>query len=155
MQPSGGVFRHGFLIVIPGRCEASNPECAIPESGPSDHPGMTLPNVTPLRALARPERAVLAHHLDQHAFAQAPVGDAQTRQREGFADRVENGAAGQHQIGALDADAIIVGAFLVAHVAQALDDGGDVGIVHPDAVDPPAIVARQIEMDPGKRRHRA
>ena len=102
-----------------------------------------------------PERAVLAHHLDQHALAQAAVGDAQARQREGVADRVENGAAGQHQIGALDADAIVVGALLVAHAEQPLDDGGDVGIVHPDAVDAAAVVARQIEMDAGQRRHGA
>jgi hypothetical protein len=27
--------------VIPGRCEASNPESRDSESGPSDHPGMT------------------------------------------------------------------------------------------------------------------
>ena len=54
----------------------------------------------------RLQRAVLAHHLDQHALAQAPIGDPQPRQRERMADRVENGAARQHQIGALDADAI-------------------------------------------------
>jgi hypothetical protein len=28
-------------IVIPGRCEASNPESRDSGSGPSDHPGMT------------------------------------------------------------------------------------------------------------------
>src|SRR3978361_2328956 len=39
---------HGFLLsllfiiaVIPGRCEASNPESRDSGSGPSDHPGMT------------------------------------------------------------------------------------------------------------------
>jgi len=76
-------------------------------------------------------------------------------QRKRIADRIENGAAGQHQVGALDADAIIAGAFLVAHAEQPLDHGGDVGIVHPDAVDPPAIVACEIEMNPGERRHGA
>jgi hypothetical protein len=29
------------VIVIPGRCEASNPESRDSGSGPSDHPGMT------------------------------------------------------------------------------------------------------------------
>src|ERR1700689_5372419 len=90
--------------------------------------------------------AVLAHHLDQHALAQAAVGDAQPWQRERVADRIEDGATRQHQVGALDADAIVAGALLVAHTKQARDHGGDVGILQPDAVDAAAIVAREIEM---------
>src|SRR5581483_10234835 len=31
-----------FNTVIPGRCEASNPESRDSGSGPSDHPGMTV-----------------------------------------------------------------------------------------------------------------
>src|SRR6202035_3662759 len=31
------------MAVIPGRCEASNPESRDSGSGPSDHPGMTIP----------------------------------------------------------------------------------------------------------------
>ena len=65
-----------------------------------------------------------------------------------LADRVENGAARQHQIGALDADTIIAGALLIAHAEQARDGRGDIGIAHPDAIDPAAIVAREVEMDP-------
>src|SRR5690348_12944404 len=34
--------------VIPGRCEASNPESRDSESGPSDHPGMTRGNTMPV-----------------------------------------------------------------------------------------------------------
>ena len=49
--------------------------------------------------------AVLAHHLHQHAFAQAAVGDAQPLARKRAADRFEDGAAGEHQVGALGADA--------------------------------------------------
>ena len=50
---------------------------------------------------------------------------------------------------------LIGGAFLIAHAEQARDGRGDIRIAHPDAVDPAAIVARQIEMDAGQRRHRA
>ena len=45
--------------------------------------------------------AVLAHHLHQHAFAQAAIGDAQARAREGAPDRLQDRAAGKHQVGAL------------------------------------------------------
>src|SRR3954467_2189505 len=113
--------------------------------GPTSEERLTLSRSSPSHELARPERAVLAHHLDQHALAQAAVGDAQPRQREGIADRIQNGAAGQHQIGALDADAIIVGALLVAHAAQPLDHRGDISTVHPDAIDAATVVARQIK----------
>ena len=71
------------------------------------------------------------------------------------ADGIEDGAARQHQIGALDADAIIAGALLIAHAKQPRDGRGDIRIAHPDAVDPAAVVAQQIEMDAGQRRHRA
>ena len=99
--------------------------------------------------------AVLAHHLHQHAFAQAAVGDAQPLARKGAADRFENGAAGEHQIGALRADAGVGDAVLVAHGEQPLDHGRDLCIVHPAAVDAAALVARQFEIDAGDRRHRA
>jgi hypothetical protein len=35
------VFGIGADTVIPGRCEASNPESRDSGSGPADHPGMT------------------------------------------------------------------------------------------------------------------
>jgi hypothetical protein len=35
------------LAVIPGRCKASNPESRDSGSGPSDHPGMTVPVYSP------------------------------------------------------------------------------------------------------------
>src|SRR5204862_843402 len=91
--------------------------------------------------LARPEHAVLAHHLDQHALAQAAVGNPQSRQWKGVADRIEDGAAGEHQIGALDADAIVGDALLVAHAEQPRDGSGYVCIVHPDTVDAAAVIA--------------
>ena len=103
----------------------------------------------------RADRAVLAHHLHQHALAQAAIRDPQPRQRKRIANGIENRAARQHQIGALNADAVVVGALLIAHREQAGDRRGDVGVVHPDAVDPAAIVARQIEVDAGERGHGA
>src|SRR4051812_34649649 len=57
--------------VIPGRCEASNPEGRDSGSGPSDHPGMTV--------CLHPARIVRAFARDRHvvdvAFAQAGAGD--------------------------------------------------------------------------------
>jgi hypothetical protein len=36
------MFGTGADTVIPGRCEASNPESRDSGSGPADHPGMTV-----------------------------------------------------------------------------------------------------------------
>ena len=53
------------------------------------------------------------------------------------------------------ADAAIGGALVIVHGAQAVD--GVVRLIrrHPQAVDPAAVVARQVEMDAGDRRDRA
>ena len=105
-------------------------------------PNLKMHSTRPVATL-RPQHAVLAHHLDQHAFAQAAVGDAQPRQRKGLADGIEDGAAREHQVGALDADAGVGGALLdSSSPSSRVDGGGDIGIAHPDAVDAPAIVAR-------------
>ena len=69
--------------------------------------------------------------------------------------RIEDGATGQHQIGAFDTDAIVVGALLIIHAEQAVDGGGDARILHPDAVDAAAVVTGEVEMDAGQRRHGA
>ena len=99
--------------------------------------------------------AVLAHHLHQHALAQAAVGDAQPLARERAADRFQDGAAGEHQVGALGADAGVGDAVLVAHGEQPLDHAGDLAVAHPAAVDAAALVARQLEIDAGDGRDRA
>jgi hypothetical protein len=44
---------------------------------------------------ASSESAVLAHHLHQHALAQAAIGDAKAPQGKRAADGIENGAARQ------------------------------------------------------------
>jgi hypothetical protein len=101
--------------------------------------------------MRRPRR----HHLHQHAFAQAAIGDAQPLAREGAADRLQDGAAGEHQIGALGADAGVGDAALVAHGEQPLDHTADLAVAHPAAVDAAALVARQFEIDARDRGHRA
>src|SRR6202158_2536147 len=52
------------------------------------------------------------HQFEQDAFADAAIGDAQPADRPGGADRIEDGAAAQHQIGALAPDARAGGAAL-------------------------------------------
>ena len=99
--------------------------------------------------------AVLGHQLDQHAFAQAAVGDAQPLARPAAADRLEDGAAGQHQVGPLAADAGIGHARVVVHADERLDQIGNDAAGEPGAVDTAAVVARQAEMDAGQRRDRA
>jgi EmrB/QacA subfamily drug resistance transporter len=56
---------------------------------------------------AAPPDAVGGHDLGQYALAQAAVGDAQPARRPGAADRLENGAAGENEIGPVRADAWI------------------------------------------------
>ena len=72
-------------------------------------------------SLTRAQRPVLAHHFNQHAFAQAAVGNAQALGREAQADRFENGAAGKDQVGAFAADARIGDAIGIGHGAQPAD----------------------------------
>src|SRR6266536_171189 len=100
--------------------------------------------------LACPD-AVLAHHLHQHSLAQPAVGDAQPAARERAADGVENGATGEHEIGAFGTDAAVGNAVFVAPAQQAVDHPGYLIVDHPTAVDAAALVARQFEMDAGYR----
>ena len=71
------------------------------------------------------------------------------------ADRLENRATRQHEVGALDADAAVGGAFGVAHALQPRHRGVDLGARQPQAVDRAAVVARQIEMHAGDGGHRS
>ena len=102
--------------------------------------------------LRRPRHAgvsphpVRAHHLHQHALAQPAVGDAHPPAREFTPDRIQDGAAGEHKIGALGADAGIGDALLVAHGDQPIDHGSRLRVRHPAAVDAAAVVALEIEM---------
>ncbi len=98
---------------------------------------------------------MLAHQLRQDAFAQPAVGNAQARVRPGPADRLEDGAAGENQIGAIAADAGIGGTRGIIHLQQPCDYLVDVAVVQPQAIDAAPVIARQIQMHAGNRRHRA
>ena len=89
--------------------------------------------------------AVGAHHLDQHALAQTAIGDAQSLARKKSANGVEDGAAGEHEIGALGADAGIGRALVETHRHELADDARYLIVGQPAAVDAPAIVAPQAQ----------
>ena len=49
------------------------------------------------------------HQVEEDALPDAAIGDAQAADRPGRADRIEDRAAAQHQIGAFAADARVGG----------------------------------------------
>src|SRR5262249_28416121 len=110
-QPAGGIFCHVSLYRHSGARARTRvyPSSIIrlSKSATADvegKPGIWRRGARfPLRRLrvarewrgrVASQRAVFAHHFDQHALAQAAVGDAEPRQRKGQADGVEDGAAG-------------------------------------------------------------
>ena len=99
--------------------------------------------------------AIGAHQLREDALAQAPVGDADALGGKAGADRLEDRAAREHQVGALDADAAVGGAIGIAHRAQPPDRGVDFAARQPEPVDRAPVVAGEIEMHAGDRRHGA
>src|ERR1700687_890555 len=55
--------------VIPGRCEASNPESRDSGSGPSDHPGMTEFELSVASLHLEPSCSAKAAYPVRHSFA--------------------------------------------------------------------------------------
>src|SRR5689334_2885297 len=108
-----------------------------------------------MTALGFAPDAVLAHHFDQHAFAQSAIRDAQPPTREGAANGIENGAAGEHEIGTLGADTWIGHALFETHGHELFDNAGDLVVGEPAAIDAAALVARQAQKNASDRRHRA
>src|SRR6266853_5710825 len=100
-------------------------------------------------------RANALHQLEQDALADAAVGDAQPADRPGGADRIEDGAAAQYQIGALAADAGIGGAAFDVEPGEMARHQLDLIEGQHAAVDKGADIARQGEMHPGEGRDRA
>ena len=96
---------------------------------------------------------ILTHHLAENAFPQTPVGDAQSLGREMLADRLEDRAAGEHEIGALMADAGVGGSLSVAHRPQTRDSVVDLRPAEPEPVYSAPVVARQIEVDASDGRY--
>ena len=94
------------------------------------------------------------HQVEQDAFADAAIGDAQAADRPGRADRVENGAAAEHQIGALAPDAGAGGAARDIEPGKVARDQLDLVEGQGAAVDQRADLTRQRKGHPGQRRYR-
>ncbi len=92
---------------------------------------------------------VLGHQRGENAFAQTPVGDAQALARPDPQQRLEDGAAGQHEIGAFLADARLRHTLGIAHVDQVLRHGTGVVGAEPATVDAGALIGRKLEMNAG------
>src|SRR5262249_26720768 len=138
------------MDVIPGRGrEPANPE-TLWSWGPGSLASLGLRDDGKCFA---PPYPVLAHQLHQNALAQAAVGDAQALARKGTPDRLEDRAAGEHEVGALGADARVRDALGVARGDEMIEHAGNLGFRHPAAVDVAPLVARQLEMHAGDRRH--
>ena len=120
-------------------------------------PGLTGLSFTAglLHGTTAPPDTFVGHQLAQDALAQSAVGHPQPRRRPMRADRLENGAACKHEIGAVGADAGVGDALAEVPADQRLDHPVDLVVVHPQPIDAAAVIALQAEMDAGKRRHRA
>ena len=92
---------------------------------------------------------VLGHQRGEDAFAQAPVGHAQALAGPYPEQGLEDGAAGEHEIGALLADARLRHALGIAHGDQAVGDGAHIRRAEPAAVDAGAVVGGKAEMNAG------
>src|ERR671924_560412 len=79
--------------------------------------------------------AIGMHEAGEDAFAHAAVGDPEAPDRPEAADRLEDGAAGDDEVGAVGADAGIDGALLAGHRRQLAADRADGGEIEIRAVD--------------------
>src|SRR6185437_12050060 len=102
-------------------------------------------------------RAILIapDEVQQDAFADAAIGDAQAADRPELADRLEDRAAGEHEIGALGADAGIARALVMRLSGEATRGAALILETQHHAVDAAAAVVAELEMHGGERRHRA
>ena len=98
-----------------------------------------------------PVVAVLGHQRGEDAFAQAPVGHAQALAGPDPEQRLEDGAARQHEIGALMPDARLRHALGIGHGDQIVGNGAHVAGAEPASIDPRALVDRKLEMNAGDR----
>ena len=95
------------------------------------------------------------HQGNQDAFAQAAIGHAHPLGRPFPADGFKNGAAGQHQIGAVAADTGMGHPPLEGHIEQDAHDIVHFPALEPEPVDLLPLIALKAEMKPGQGRHRA
>src|SRR5271156_87849 len=93
--------------------------------------------------------------MTEDSLAQTPVGDAQPLGGEMVPDRLQDGAASEHKIGAFVADAGVGGALGIAHGAQSRDRRVDLRPPAPQSAARAPVIARQIEMHARNGRERA
>src|SRR5262249_24250818 len=114
---------------------------------------------TPLLRAGAPRpalpRAVLAHHLHQHAFAQAAVGDPYSLAGKGAAVRAENRATGENEAGTLGPSPGIAAPIFIAPTQQPRDPPRHFIVGHPAAIDTAALVTSEFEMDAGDGGYRS
>src|SRR5690606_30755217 len=94
--------------------------------------------------------ALFRHQFAQYALPQAAIGNAQPLGWPDKADRLENGASRQYQIGPVSSDAGVGGALVEIPGQQLLDHAVHAIAIHPQAVHLAAVELLQFEMDTGK-----
>ena len=98
---------------------------------------------------------VLGHQRGEDAFAQAAVGNAQALTGPDPQQRLEDGAARQHQIGALLPDAGLRHPLGIRHAHQIAGHVAHVARRQPATIDARALVDRKLEVDAGDGGDRA
>jgi len=96
-----------------------------------------------------------ADHAQQHAFAQAAVGDDDAGGGPGAQDGGEDGAARQHELDAVGADAGVGAEAVGSEGSQQVEGGFGIFAGEDGAVDELAAVVFQAEGDAGERGDRA
>ena len=82
-----------------------------------------------------------------------PRSATRSRGQGSATNGVEDGAAGEHEIGAFGADAGIGRAFVKTHRHELADHTGNLLVRQPATVNPPPIVAPQPQIHAGNRGH--
>ena len=88
--------------------------------------------------------------MKQHAVPHATVGHPDSRRRPDAEDRIEYGAARNHQIGTTAANARVKRAFVIRHRREALGYISQVVGFKINPIDPAAVIARQVELERGE-----
>src|SRR5512144_1599880 len=92
---------------------------------------------------------ILGHQRGENALTQTSIGHAQALAWPNSKQRLEDGAASEHEIGALLADARLRHALGVAHADEGVRHAARVGGAEPAAIDAAAVVSRKAEVNSG------
>ena len=95
------------------------------------------------------------HHRQQDTFAQAAISHPQAVSRPHLPDGVEDGEAGEHELGAATGETTFFRALLRAQVMQALARSDRIFAREPLAIDERADIAVELHVDADKAGHRA